>query len=192
MTENEREKARKNKRKNERKIDRVRKRELGKKHMVRGYAHQLRKDVAYFKINFPEIKVLVLYLYLSLCLDLSLLSLCLGLSSSLHFSISPSLSLSIHLSPSLFLSLSHSLPLSLSRVPALGKTGVEDGVVGREHHHQVEPPASPIYLSVFIKGSHERPTRGRVISTLRKAAHPSGCARCGAGTGSLAIKYQSI
>jgi len=41
------------------------------------------------------------------------------------------------------------------------------------------------------KCSQERLTRGRVTSTMRRAAHPSGCARCGAGDGCSAIKYQS-
>ena len=40
--------------------------------------------------------------------------------------------------------------------------------------------------------SQERLTRGTVTSTMRKAAHPSGCARCGAGAGCSAIKYQSL
>jgi len=31
-----------------------------------------------------------------------------------------------------------------------------------------------------------------VTSTMRRAAHPSGCARCGAGAGCSAIKYQSL
>ena len=34
-------------------------------------------------------------------------------------------------------------------------------------------------------------TRGTVTSTMRRVAHPSGCATCGAGAGCLAIKYQS-
>jgi len=42
------------------------------------------------------------------------------------------------------------------------------------------------------KCSQERLTRGTVASTMRRAAHPSGCARCGAGAGCSAIKYQSI
>ena len=42
------------------------------------------------------------------------------------------------------------------------------------------------------KCSQERLTRGTVTSTMRKAAHPSGCARCGAGAGCSAIKYQSL
>ena len=33
------------------------------------------------------------------------------------------------------------------------------------------------------KRSQERLTRGTVTSTMRRAAHPSGCARCGAGAG---------
>ena len=33
------------------------------------------------------------------------------------------------------------------------------------------------------KCSQERLTRGTVTSTMRRAAHPSGCARCGAGAG---------
>jgi len=42
------------------------------------------------------------------------------------------------------------------------------------------------------KRSQERLTRGTVASTMRRAAHPSGCARCGAGAGCSAIKYQSL
>ena len=37
----------------------------------------------------------------------------------------------------------------------------------------------------------ENPT-GTVTSTMRRAAHPSGCARCGAGAGYSAKKYQSL
>jgi len=33
---------------------------------------------------------------------------------------------------------------------------------------------------------------GTVTGTMRRAAHPSGCARCGAGAGCSAIKYQSL
>ena len=35
--------------------------------------------------------------------------------------------------------------------------------------------------------SQERLTRGKVSSTIRREAHPSGCARCGAGAGCSAI-----
>jgi len=42
------------------------------------------------------------------------------------------------------------------------------------------------------KCSQERLPRGTVTSTMRKAAHPSGCARCGAGAGCSAIKYSSL
>jgi len=42
------------------------------------------------------------------------------------------------------------------------------------------------------KCSQERLTRGTVTSTIRKAAHPPGCARCGAGAGCSPIKYQSL
>ena len=42
------------------------------------------------------------------------------------------------------------------------------------------------------KCSQERLTRGTVTSTMCRAAHPSGCARCGAGAGCSAIKYQSL
>ena len=41
------------------------------------------------------------------------------------------------------------------------------------------------------KCSQERLTRGTETSTMRRAAHPSGRARCGAGAGCSAIKYQS-
>ena len=42
------------------------------------------------------------------------------------------------------------------------------------------------------KCSHERLTRGTVTSTMRRAARPSGCARCGAGADCSAMKYQSL
>ena len=42
------------------------------------------------------------------------------------------------------------------------------------------------------KCSQERLTRGTVTSTMRKAAHPPGCARCVAGAGCSAIRYQSL
>jgi len=42
------------------------------------------------------------------------------------------------------------------------------------------------------KCSQERLIRGTVTSTMRRAGHPSGRARCGAGAGCLAIKYQSL
>ena len=42
------------------------------------------------------------------------------------------------------------------------------------------------------KCSQERLTPGPVTSTMRRAAHPSGCARCGAGAGCSAIKYRSL
>ena len=35
-------------------------------------------------------------------------------------------------------------------------------------------------------------TNGKVTSTMRRAAHPSGCTRCGAGAGRSAIRYQSL
>ena len=41
------------------------------------------------------------------------------------------------------------------------------------------------------KCSQERLTRGTVTSTTRRAAHVSGCARCGAGAGCSAINYKS-
>ena len=42
------------------------------------------------------------------------------------------------------------------------------------------------------KCSQERLTRGTITSTMCRAAHSSGCARCGAGAGCSAIKYQSL
>ena len=44
----------------------------------------------------------------------------------------------------------------------------------------------------FGKCSQERPIRGTVASTMRRAAPSSGCARCGAGAGCSAMKYQSL
>ena len=40
--------------------------------------------------------------------------------------------------------------------------------------------------------SQERLTRGTVTSTMRRAAHPSGCARCDASAGCSAMKYESL
>ena len=40
--------------------------------------------------------------------------------------------------------------------------------------------------------SQERLTQGTVTSTMRREAHPSGCARCGAGAGCSAVQYQSL
>jgi len=42
------------------------------------------------------------------------------------------------------------------------------------------------------KCSQERLTQGTVTSTMRRAAHPSGCARCGAGAGCSAIKCHPL
>ena len=42
------------------------------------------------------------------------------------------------------------------------------------------------------KSSRERLTRGTVNGTMRRAAHPSGCAKRGAGAGCSAIKTQSL
>jgi len=42
------------------------------------------------------------------------------------------------------------------------------------------------------KCTQERLTRGTETTTMRRAAHPSGCARCGAGAGFSAIQYQSL
>ena len=42
------------------------------------------------------------------------------------------------------------------------------------------------------KLSRERLPRGTVTSTMRRAAHPSGYARCSAGAGWSAMKYQSL
>ena len=41
-------------------------------------------------------------------------------------------------------------------------------------------------------GFDERQTRGTVASTMRRAAHPSRCARYGAGADYSSIKYQSL
>ena len=43
-----------------------------------------------------------------------------------------------------------------------------------------------------LRRSHEWLARGTVTRTMRGAAHPSGCARCGADAGRAAIKYQSL
>ena len=42
------------------------------------------------------------------------------------------------------------------------------------------------------KCSQERLTRGTVTSTMRRAAHPSGWARCGVVAGCLAITKKTI
>ena len=47
-------------------------------------------------------------------------------------------------------------------------------------------------LHILLKCSQERLPRCRVISTTRREAHRSGCARCGAGAGCSDIVYQSL
>ena len=42
--------------------------------------------------------------------------------------------------------------------------------------------------SRMMNRAQERLTRGIVISTMRRAARPSGCARCGAGAGCSTIR----
>ena len=44
----------------------------------------------------------------------------------------------------------------------------------------------------MLARAQERLTRDTVTGTMRTAAHASGCARCGAGAGCLAIKYQFL
>ena len=51
------------------------------------------------------------------------------------------------------------------------------------------PSATFPMFDTFPQG---RLTRGTVTSTMRRAAHPSGCARCGAGSGCSAMKNQSL
>ena len=51
---------------------------------------------------------------------------------------------------------------------------------------------SGLRLHVVIHWLIDLLTRGTVSSTMRRAAHPSGCARCEAGAGCSAIKYQSL
>ena len=52
----------------------------------------------------------------------------------------------------------------------------------------------PLQRALILNGKlpQKRLTRGTVISTMRMAAHPSGCARCGAGAGYSAIKHESL
>ena len=50
---------------------------------------------------------------------------------------------------------------------------------------------SPGLEHVFVD-KKERLTRGTVTSTMRRAAHPSGCARCGAGAGCSVIKNTNL
>jgi len=72
----------------------------------------------------------------------------------------------------------------------------------RDRHRPVQPHLFRVSSSLFEtcmrwrsnpsgKCSCKRLTRGTVTSTMRRAAHPSECARCGAGAGCSAIKYQS-
>ena len=58
--------------------------------------------------------------------------------------------------------------------------------------HCAFPPLYAHQVNPCGKRSQERLTRGTVTSTMRKTAHPPGCARCGAGAGCSAIKYQSL
>jgi len=65
----------------------------------------------------------------------------------------------------------------------LGRRG-RRGVSGLSHRRWRSNPSG--------KCSQERLTRGTITSTMHRAAHLSGCARCGAGAGCSAIKYQFL
>jgi len=62
--------------------------------------------------------------------------------------------------------------------------GMTNTHVGVSNTHEGVP-------STHVWMSHSQ-VSGSVTSTMRRAAHPSGCARCGAGAGCLAIQYQSL
>jgi len=49
-----------------------------------------------------------------------------------------------------------------------------------------------VEIEYIGKSSQERRTRGTVSSAMRRAAHRSDCARCGAGAGCSAMKHQSL
>jgi len=49
-----------------------------------------------------------------------------------------------------------------------------------------------VEIESFREISQERLTRGTVTSKIRRAAHPSGCAKCGAGAGCSSTECQSL
>ena len=59
-------------------------------------------------------------------------------------------------------------------------------------HHRAYCPSGRWRSNPSGKFSQEQLTRGTVTGTMRGAAHPSGCARCGAGAGCSAMKCQSL
>ena len=59
-------------------------------------------------------------------------------------------------------------------------------------HHRAYCPSGRWRSNPFGKFSQEQLTRGTGTSTMRRAAHPSGCARCGAGAVCSAMKCQSL
>ena len=62
-------------------------------------------------------------------------------------------------------------------------TGVGAVHVSGGRMHQDGYPCLLILHLLPDRCSQERLTRGTVTSTMRRAAHPSGCPRCGAGAG---------
>ena len=67
------------------------------------------------------------------------------------------------------------------------------GCTGLTRNHSLSRPLSRLMVGLVLQDfSQERLARGTVTSTMRRAAHPSGCARCGAGAGCSAIKCQSL
>ena len=104
------------------------------------------------------------------------------LSRALSLSLSISLTQSQNHSISLCVSLSHTLNLFVSR-----HTDAYRNVKERVKVVRALYKVTPVILHGVVS-----PRTGTVTSTMRRAAHPSGCVRCGAGAGCSGIKYQSL
>ena len=120
-----------------------------------------------------------------------------GACANLSFSFT--LALSLSLPPSLALSLSRALSLwCLSRSLSAYTSSLclwcrVWGVGARKDDAEGRGVRCGRTGAVSLSLSRpERLTRGTVTTTMRRAAHPSGCARCGAGAGCSAITYQSL
>ena len=124
----------------------------------------------------------------------TLSTLSLSPSLSLSSTLSHYLTISLSLSPSL----SHSHPLTLLTLNLAHSTlapGLQDRVGGSQPAAWL---AEDILLLIAAVLPDTAPGKvrgcefGTVTSTMHRAAHPSGRARCGAGADCSAIKYQPL
>ena len=82
--------------------------------------------------------------------------------------------------------------LTSTFLTALNPTAQQPLMLFPAEHYRRATPRTRWRSNPSDKCSQERLTRGTVTSTIRRAAHPSGCARCGAGAGCTTMKCQSL